>query len=32
MYSLEVKPHADKIFKKMAKRDRARLEQINKKI
>ncbi len=32
MYSLEIKPHADKIFRKMAKRDRARLEQINKKI
>ena len=32
MYSLEVKSHLDRIFKKMERKDRARLEQINKKI
>ena len=32
MYNLEIKPEADKIFKKLSKKNRKQLEIINKKI
>ena len=32
MYDLDIKPEADKIFKKLAKKNRKQLEIINKKI
>ena len=32
MYSLDIKPEADKIFKKLAKKNKKRLEIIDKKI
>jgi len=32
MYNLKIKPNADKIFKKMMRREREQLERINEKI